>query len=126
MVVSSIFALREKADSALPMTKGARLMLSPPAIMSAISPALMARAAYRWHHAGTAQAVQRGARHLDGQAREQAGHACHVAVVFAGLVGTAVIDVFDSGPIHRRIARHQGLDRQRRQVVGTYRRQRAP
>ena len=46
IVVSSILALREKADSALPMTKGARLMLStPPAIMSPASPLLIARAA---------------------------------------------------------------------------------
>ena len=46
MVVSSIFALRENADSALPMTNGARDMLStPPAIMSAASPLLIARAA---------------------------------------------------------------------------------
>ena len=38
--------MRENALSALPMTKGARLMLStPPAIISVASPALMARAA---------------------------------------------------------------------------------
>ena len=44
MVVSSIFALRENADSALPMTNGARDMLStPPAIMIWVSPHLMAR-----------------------------------------------------------------------------------
>jgi hypothetical protein len=46
MVVSWISALREKALSALPMTKGARLMLStPPARARSISPARMARAA---------------------------------------------------------------------------------
>ena len=46
MVVSSIFPMREKADSALPITNGARDMLStPPAIMSAVSPLLMARVA---------------------------------------------------------------------------------
>src|SRR6516162_9555744 len=46
MVVSSSFAVREKALSALPMTKGARDMLStPPAITSSPSPDLMARAA---------------------------------------------------------------------------------
>ena len=46
MVVSSILALREKALSALPSTKGARLMLStPPAIISSVSPAAIARAA---------------------------------------------------------------------------------
>jgi hypothetical protein len=46
MVVSYTALLREKALSALGMTKGARLMLStPPAIISAASPALIARAA---------------------------------------------------------------------------------
>src|SRR5207245_11596743 len=44
MVVSSSFAVREKALSALPMTKGARDMLStPPAIARSPSPDLMAR-----------------------------------------------------------------------------------
>src|SRR5205823_4395056 len=44
MVVSSSFAEREKALSALPRTKGARDMLStPPAITSSASPDLMAR-----------------------------------------------------------------------------------
>ena len=46
IVVSSIFAAREKAESAFAMTNGARDMLStPPAITSDISPHLMARAA---------------------------------------------------------------------------------
>src|SRR3989344_3938102 len=46
MVVSYTALLRLKADSALGMTKGARLMLSPPpAIIRPASPALMARAA---------------------------------------------------------------------------------
>ena len=45
MVVSSIFASREKADVALGMTKGARDMLStPPAMANCVSPATMARA----------------------------------------------------------------------------------
>src|SRR5438128_11986622 len=45
-VVSSIFNEREKALSALAMTKGARDMLStPPAITRSASPDLMARAA---------------------------------------------------------------------------------
>jgi hypothetical protein len=46
MVVSYTALVREKAVSALGMTKGARLMLStPPAIISCASPDLMARAA---------------------------------------------------------------------------------
>ncbi len=44
--MSSTFATRENALSALPMTNGARVMLStPPAIISAVSPLLIARAA---------------------------------------------------------------------------------
>ena len=46
MVVSKISALREKAVSALGITKGARDMLStPPAIIKSASPALIWRAA---------------------------------------------------------------------------------
>ena len=46
MVVSSIFAVRENAESAFASTNGARDMLStPPAITSDISPHLIARAA---------------------------------------------------------------------------------
>ena len=46
MVVSKIAALRAKAVSALPMTNGARDMLStPPAIISSASPHLIERAA---------------------------------------------------------------------------------
>ena len=46
MVVSNRAALREKALSALPKTKGARDMLStPPASIRLASPALMLRAA---------------------------------------------------------------------------------
>ena len=46
IVVSSIFATRENALSDLPITNGARVMLStPPAIISSASPDLIARAA---------------------------------------------------------------------------------
>ena len=46
MVVSSILASREKAVAALPITKGARVMLStPPAITSSASPERIMRAA---------------------------------------------------------------------------------
>jgi hypothetical protein len=84
----------------LPITKGARDMLStPPAIISSVSPDLIERAASAdGIHARTAQAVDRGAGHFDRQAGEQAGHARDVAVVFAGLVGAAVDDVFDGWP----------------------------
>jgi hypothetical protein len=46
MVVSKISAFRENASSALPWTKGARVIDStPPAMAKSISPARMARAA---------------------------------------------------------------------------------
>ena len=46
MVVSKTSAERENASAALPMTNGARVMLStPPASMRCASPDLMARAA---------------------------------------------------------------------------------
>ena len=46
MVVSKISALRENASSALPCTKGARVIDStPPAMANSISPARIARAA---------------------------------------------------------------------------------
>ena len=46
IVVSKISAWRPKASALLPMTKGARVMLStPPASMRSASPALMARPA---------------------------------------------------------------------------------
>jgi hypothetical protein len=48
--------------------------------------------------AGAAQAVDGGAGHFQGQAREQAGHVGDVAVVFAGLVGAAVEHVGDGPP----------------------------
>src|SRR5690606_3899838 len=68
--------------------------------------------------AGAAQAVDGGGGDFHGQARQQHGHAGDVAVVFAGLVGAAVDQVVDLGPVDVRIARHQCLDRQRREVVG--------
>jgi len=46
IVVSSIFAARENASAALPMTNGARDMLStPPATINSVSPLRIARAA---------------------------------------------------------------------------------
>jgi hypothetical protein len=102
MVVSYTALARLKALSALGMTKGARLMLStPPAIIRPASPALMARAAVP-----TASRPEPHRRlmvapgTLQRQAGQQAGHAGHVAVVFAGLVGAAVEHVGHGGPVH--------------------------
>jgi hypothetical protein len=120
-VVSHTALLRVKAVSAFGITKGARLMLStPPAIISRASPDLMARVAVPM--ASIARAT---AGHLDRKAGQQGRHARDVAVVLAGLVGTAVDHVGDGGPIHRMVARHQGADRDRTQVIGTHRTERA-
>ena len=112
MVVSSIFAARENALSALPMTKGARDMLStPPAIISDVSPLLIARAAIAdGIHARTAQAIDGRARHLDREPGQQQRHAPDVAVVLARLVGAAVDHVIDGGPVHPGVALDQRAD----------------
>ena len=53
-----------------------------------------------------AQAVDGGPRHVNRQAGQQAAHVRHIAVVFAGLVGTAKQHITDSRPVHLRVARH--------------------
>jgi hypothetical protein len=73
----------------------------------------------------SAQAIESGARHIDRQAGEQAGHARDVAVVLPGLVGAAEQNLVDGGPVHGRVACDQGAQRDRRKVVGAHRRQRA-
>mmetsp|Transcript_15807 Transcript_15807/g.43875 ORF Transcript_15807/g.43875 Transcript_15807/m.43875 type:complete len:229 (-) Transcript_15807:274-960(-) len=75
--------------------------------------------------ARTAQPVDRHARHVDGQACEQGGHAGHVAVVLAGLVGAAVDHILHRRPVQARVAGHQGLERQRAEVIGADAGQRA-
>ncbi len=68
-------------------------------------------------HARTAQAVHRGARHLNGQARKKHGHARHVAVVLTGLVGAAIEHIVQRRPVDLRVALHQRLDGQGCQIV---------
>ena len=72
-------------------------------------------------HPRTAQAVDRRARHADRQPGQQRRHARDVAVVFAGLVGAAEDHVAHGLPIDARVARHQRLQRDRTEVVGTHR-----
>ena len=71
----------------------------------------------------TAQAIDRGARHLDRQAGQQARHARHVAVVLARLVDAAIDHVVDRAPIDIGIALHQRLDRMGGEIVDPHRRQ---
>ncbi len=127
MVVSSIFAARENAASALASTNGARVMLStPPAIISDRLAALdRARGDADRVEARSAQAVDGRAGDLDRQSGEQQRHAGDVAVVLAGLVGAAVEHVVDRLPVDAGIALHQRLDGQRGEVVGADGRERA-
>ena len=83
---------REKAVSALGMTKGARDMDSTPPAMIEVGLAGLDRAGGGDHriHARAAEAVHGRARHGGRQARQQQRHAGDVAVVLAGLVGAAV------------------------------------
>jgi hypothetical protein len=70
-----------------------------------------------------AEPVDRHARHLDRIAGQQQGHAGDVAVVLAGLVGAAQDHFVDGREVEAGIARGQGLQRDRRQVIGPHLRQ---
>jgi hypothetical protein len=63
--------------------------------------------------------------HFFRQTREQQAHARDVAVVFAGLVGAAVKHVGDRSPIDFGVARHQRAQRNRAEIVGAHRGERA-
>ena len=102
MFVSKMVALRAKADSALPMTKGARDMPStPPAIISVASPALIERAARPMASMPEPHRRLIVVPGTDRQPGKQPGHARDVAVVLAGLVGAAEDDVVDGTPATR-------------------------
>ena len=120
IVVSSIFAVRENALSALPMTNGARVMLStPPAIDElGFASANRARGEIDGIEPRTAQTVDRRAGHAVRQAGQQRRHARDVAIVLAGLVGAAEEDVIDRGPIDARVALHERMQRDRAEIVG--------
>ena len=85
IVVSSIFAARENALSALASTNGARLMLStPPAIASPASPAHdRPRRERQRVETRAAQPVDGRGRHVGRQSGEQRRHPRDVAVVLA-------------------------------------------
>src|SRR5260370_556178 len=69
--------------------------------------------------AGRAQSVERDAPDRIRQARQEQRHAGDVAVVLAGLVGAAEIDLVERRPVDLGIAPHQRLDGHRREIVGT-------
>ena len=89
------------ARRAWPSTSGARLIDStPPATNRSPSPASTAwQAATIAARPGRAQAVHGHAGHRLRQARQQRRHARDVAVVLAGLVGAAEVDVLDLGRV---------------------------
>jgi len=74
---------------------------------------------------GGTEAVERRARNCFRQARQQQRHPRHIAVVLAGLIGAAEIDLIDLGPVELRVPRHQRLDRGGGQIVGAHFCQRA-
>ena len=75
--------------------------------------------AHRFHARG-AEAIEGHARHRFRQSRQQHRHACHVAIVFPGLVGAAHEHLVHGRPVHLGIALLQRLERNGRQVVGTH------
>ena len=112
--------LREKAASALAITKGARDMLStPPAITSELSPVLMARAAIEIaSRLEPHKPIDGGARNGHRQARQQQSHARDVAIVFAGLIGAAKESHHRPRSSPQTDCVEQGFDRDRSQIVG--------
>ncbi len=122
IVVSKISALRAKASSAFPCTKGARVMDStPPASANSISPALMARAAVptaSMPEAHSRLSVTPGT--LCGKPGQEQRHARDVAVVFAGLVGAAVKHLVELFPVDMGVALLQRAQRHRGQIVGAH------
>ena len=69
-------------------------------------------------HAGAAEPVHRRPRQAGGQPGQQCRHASDIAIILARLIGAAIDEVVDAGPVHTRIARHQRRQRHRRQIVG--------
>jgi hypothetical protein len=74
-------------------------------------------------HSRAAQTVYRRRRHAYGHACQQRGHAGHVAIVFAGLVGAAVKNIVDACPIAFLELAPQRGERNGRQIVGANLRQ---
>ena len=113
-----------KARSGLGSTQGARLIDStPPATTTSASPTAIARAA--WMTASRPEPQSRltvtpGTR--DGQPGQQRGHAPDVAVLLAGAVGVAEVDVVDPGGVQLgRAGQQEFTDGVGGQVVGAHR-----
>jgi hypothetical protein len=71
------------------------------------------------------QPVDRHPRDRHRQAGQQRRHPRHVAVLLAGAVGVAVVDVFDAGRVEPGVPGHQLGDGKGGEVVGTDARERA-
>ena len=70
--------------------------------------------------ARTAETVDRRAGHLLRQAGEQSRHARHIAIVFAGLVGTAGVNLVDGGRRQAGQPGEQSADRMGEKIVGPH------
>ena len=79
----------------------------------------LAGALHRGLEPGGAEAVDGHARGLHGQPRQQSGHARHVAVVLAGLVGIAHVHLVDAGRVEL-VALHGGADHVGGEIVGAH------
>ena len=126
VVSQSVRSPRGNGVSAFAITSGARdIDSTPPATKRSPSPAAIAwQAPTTALRPGRAEPVDGHARDRLRQPREQRGHARDVAVVLAGLVRAAEVDVFDlaggdSG------ARDRLCDHERREVVRPHARKRA-
>jgi len=69
---------------------------------------------------GSAEPVDRGARHHVRQAGEQECHPRHVAVVLACLIGAPHEDVVESRPIDGGVPRHERPERNCREIIGPH------
>ncbi len=72
--------------------------------------------------AGSAQTIDRHAAHFHRQTRQQRRHACHVAVIFTGLIGAAHENFFNGSRVNL-IPFYNGFDDMRRHVIGAHRRE---
>ncbi len=73
-----------------------------------------------------AESVHGFSRNARRKPREQGGHARHVSVVFARLVGAAQVGVVERGPVQPGMALNQFTNGMGRQIVGADRAKAAP
>ena len=102
------------------------MLSTPPAMARSICPAMIARAAVPTASAPLAQSRLIVVPGTLRAARPAGRHAGNVAVILAGLIGAAEKHVVDHGRIDIRVARQQGRDRDRRQIIRAHARRARP